>query len=94
MNDCGCNKMNAEQCGLLRNIDILSFFVVDMVLYLDTHPDDADAQDYLAHYAKLLREAQKEYAQRYCALSQADANRYGATWDWECMPLPWEGGCD
>lgn len=94
MRDCGCPEMSREQCGLLRSIDILSFYVVDMALYLDTHPDDADAQDHLAHFAKMLRDAKREYAQKYCALSKEDVSRYGATWDWECMPLPWEGGCD
>ncbi len=91
---CGCDKMSREQCELLRDISILSFFIVDMSLFADTHPEDQDAQDYLTHYTKLLNEAKKEYAQKYCALSTADVDMYGVKWDWECMPLPWEGGCD
>lgn len=91
---CSCKIMTREQCSLLHTINVLSFYVVDMGLFVDTHPDDEDAQDRLAHYAKLLGEAKKEYAQRFCPLSKEDANCYGTTWDWECQPLPWEGGCN
>lgn len=92
--NCGCNGMSREQCDLLKDISVLGFFVVDMSLFVDTHPEDENAQDYLSHYAKLLREMKKEYAQQYGALSTEDAALYGVNWDWESMPLPWEGGCN
>ena len=92
--NCGCNKMTKEQCELLHDISVLGFFVVDMSLYADTHPDDKEAQEYLSHYAKILNEMKREYAQKYCALDSSDVELYGVEWDWDCMPLPWEGGCD
>lgn len=91
---CECNlSMSEEQCCMLHDINVLGFTVVDMVLYLDTHPDDRKAQDYVRHYQKLLNETRREYAMKYGALCVSDADMYGTSWDWESMPLPWEGGC-
>ena len=89
MNDCGCNKMNAEQCRLLRNIDILSFFVVDMALYLDTHPDDAAAIEYYAEIKDKYVQFMKKYSDYYGPLSMEYMvnDNY---WMWVATPMPWE----
>ena len=94
MMNCGCNMMTREQCNMLHDISVVSFFVVDMSLYVDTHPEDQEAHEYLTHYTKMMNDMKREYAQKYCALCASDAELYGVKWDWECMPLPWEGGCN
>lgn len=90
--DCG-TTMTKEQCEMLHDIDILGFTVTDMILYVDTHPGDKKAQDFVRHYQKLLNSLKREYAMKYGALSVSDADMYGTSWDWAAMPLPWEGGC-
>lgn len=92
MNQTPC--MTADQCSLLHDINVLSFFVTDMTLFLDTHPDNQHAADYIAHYQKVLCEAKKEYARKYAPLSKNEIETFGKTWSWSCMPLPWDGGCD
>ena len=40
-----------SQKQLLQWINMVSFAVNDITLYLDTHPDDEEALNYLKHYA-------------------------------------------
>ena len=39
-----------SQKQLLQWINMVSFAVNDITLYLDTHPDDEEALNYLKHY--------------------------------------------
>ena len=45
------SQMNQSQ--LLHWIDMVSFAVVEITEYLDTHPDDEEALKYFNHYADL-----------------------------------------
>ena len=47
------NNFRNEQARLLHQIDLISFVIVEMNLYLDTHPDDSEAVEYLKHYAHM-----------------------------------------
>lgn len=78
--------MNQEK--LFQTIEKISFTMDDLRLFLDTHPQDAEA---LAHYQKLQemrRKAIMEYEEKYATLTG-----YGfATdqeWNWNKCPLPW-----
>lgn len=83
------NQMNQAQ--LLHWIDMVSFAVVDITQYLDTHPKDAEALKYFDHYAELRRNAMHAYAQKYGPLTIDTANP-SDYWDWSAVALPWEGG--
>lgn len=76
---------------LLRFIDQVSFAVVDISLYLDTHPKDEDAINYFNHYSGLRRRALKEYEENYGPLT-IDTARPEQTWQWATQKWPWEGG--
>ena len=41
-----------EKKNLLFYIDAVSFAALDASLYLDTHPDDAEALEYFHHFNK------------------------------------------
>ena len=69
---------------LLAWIDQVSFAVVEMNLYIDTHPED--------------EEALKQYAEQYDPLTIDTANdRMSRSFEWVMQPWPWEvnrkGGC-
>ena len=70
---------------------MVSFAVVDITLYLDTHPEDEEALKYFNHYADLRRTAMSAYAEKYGPLTIDDANPDNY-WSWSAVPLPWEGG--
>lgn len=90
--NCSCNLLSKDQLCLLDEINTLSFFVVDMTLYVDTHPNDSNACDSLIHYTSLLKDAKENFAKKYCPLTEIDGGFHSAMHSWECMPLPWEGG--
>ena len=69
------SQMNQSQ--LLHWIDMVSFAVVEITEYLDTHPDDEEALKYFNHYADLRRTALRAYAQNYTPLTIDTANQIG-----------------
>ena len=83
------SQMNHGQ--LMHWINVVSFAVVDITEYLDTHPNDEEALKYFNHYAEQRREALRAYAENYGPLT-IDTARPGTFWDWSDVPLPWEGG--
>lgn len=83
------NQMNQAQ--LLHWIDMVSFAVVDITLYLDSHPKDEEALKYFDHYLELRKTALEAYAQKYGPLT-IDSATPESYWLWSAQPLPWEGG--
>lgn len=81
---------NKEQ--MLRDIGIVGFTVVDLALYLDTHPYDRNAIEYFNHYNRIKTQLEKEFSRNYYPLNlnNADSNQ---EWRWGAAPLPWEGEC-
>ncbi|MCM1185305.1 MAG: spore coat protein CotJB [Lachnoclostridium sp.] len=81
---------NQEQ--MLKDIGIVSFVVVELTLYLDTHPFDRSAMEYFNHYNRIRNQLVKEFSQKYYPLTtdMADCSK---DWRWGMAPLPWEGVC-
>lgn len=79
------------QCKLYRTIQILEFTIDELNLFLDTHPDDNTALQYLAYYTKLLEKSRKDYATEYEPLAVRDALNQETSWKWVETPWPWEG---
>ena len=83
---------------LLAWVDQVSFAVVEMNLYLDTHPEDEDALAFFREKVELRKEALKQYAEQYDPLTIDTANdRMSRSFEWVMQPWPWEvnrkGGC-
>lgn len=83
------NQMNQAQ--LLHWIDMVSFAVVEITEYLDTHSRDENAIKYFNHYVNLRRDAMRIYAEKYGPLTIDTANPE-TFWAWAEQPWPWEGG--
>lgn len=81
---------NQEQ--MLRDISIVDFVMVELLLYLDTHPNDRDAMEYFNHYTRIKNQMTRDFSQKYFPLTKeyAESNN---EWRWGAAPLPWEGGC-
>lgn len=95
------NTMNAQygrnmsREKLLKEISMISFAIVDLTLYLDTHSDDQDAVAYVKQYITIYNRLCEEYACQYGPLKVRDAVYNDCKdWKWADMPLPWEGGCN
>lgn len=75
---------------LYRWVMALGFCAYDMLLYLDTHPDDAQAHSYYNQCNELYNSAKKTYEERFEPLS-AFGSQPLEDWDWNDGPMPWEG---
>lgn len=84
------SQMNRQQLFLF--INTVSFAADDLSLFLDTHPDDADAISTFNHYADMRNNALRIYSEKYGPLTM-DTAKPCNHWNWATEPWPWEGGC-
>lgn len=78
---------------MLKDIGIVDFTLVELTLYLDTHPFDRSAMEYFNHYSRMKNQLMKEFSHKFFPLTKdmAESNK---EWRWGMAPLPWEGVCD
>ena len=81
-----CDNTREE---MLERIKCLNFAIIELGLYLDTHPDDEKALCLHRKYCKEYRELTDNYQKVYGPLTiQFPCNK----WRWLEEPWPWEGG--
>ena len=89
---CDHSLEHMTQEELLQYINQISFVVSDMLLYLDTHPNDQKALDYCMEHITMRKHALKEYARLYGPLTIDTADDAASdSWVWVTTPWPWEG---
>lgn len=76
-NDCERKMLEIQQTG---------FFVTDLTLFLDTHPDHPEAMAMRQEMQQKLMTLRQEFAQQFHPL---DCFQPGNT---QCDIVPWEGG--
>ena len=84
--------METAQNRMLKDISILDFALVDLMLFLDTHPLDQNAMEYFNHYSQAKNRLSLEFSRKYYPLTK-DLAESNTNWRWGNAPLPWEGGC-
>jgi len=80
---------NKEKCNLLKRVQKCSFILLDLSLYLDTHPM---CQNALAAYSKHQKEfmiLNEEYERKYGALTHGILEGENS-WKWIEGPWPWD----
>ena len=83
------NDNNMTRNEMLKQIKCLKFAIVELGLYLDTHPEDEKALCLHNKYCKELKELEDKYQKVYGPLSiYFPCNK----WRWLEEPWPWEGG--
>ncbi len=84
--------LNQEGMRMLNDISIVDFVLVDLSLYLDTHPFDQEAMEYFNHYVRNKNKMSRDFSIRFFPLTKdlAESNK---EWRWGAAPLPWEGEC-
>lgn len=70
-------------------VNSTSFAVHEAVLFLDTHPDDAEAMEFYRKWNQKRRRAVADYEERYGSLTDRNVGE-GASWEWIQGPWPWE----
>ena len=79
--------------GLKKLIQSTNFTVIELGLYLDTHPESLCALEKYHEYNRTLKDAVSIYERRFGPLTV-----YGVkceeNWTWVNEPWPWQEGCD
>ncbi len=81
-----------ERERLLKEIGILDFIVVELTLFLDTHPCHQDAMRCFDYYNQMKQVKMKEYGSQYGPLTKDQAKGGTREFLWTVQPWPWEGG--
>lgn len=84
---CQCEK---EQQKLKYYIDVVSFAALDSAIFLDSHPDCAEAFEYFTYYTDARKKALKEYADRFAPLTLDTVPKGASFKTWALTPWPWE----
>ena len=74
---------------LLREIMEYKFYINDLILYLDTHPNDSRALNLHNEYVKKLNEVTKDYERDYGPLTIETVME---SWEWAQDLWPWQRG--
>ena len=87
--DISCEDKKKTRKEMINKIRSLSFAIVELAEYLDTHPDDKKALALHREYANALHELKEEYQKIYGPLTfDFPCNK----WRWIEEPWPWERG--
>ncbi len=82
--------MNKKE-QLKKQIDALDFAIYEMVLFLDTHPNDRSAMAAFQEYKQRRKNAIKEYEAAFGPyIKRIDNVPPGNRWSWINSPWPWE----
>ncbi len=82
------NKNNPYAGTPLGEIMALSFVFHELNLYLDTHPKDKEAFQYMKKIGNLLNEGKKAFAKRFGPLTPNQLTM-SETFNWIDAPWPW-----
>ncbi len=75
---------------LLKALTVLDFMAVDLQLYLDTHPDDAEVVNKYNDTIKQADMLRCEYEKKYGPLFSFRSYNHGDSFKWVDSPWPWE----
>ncbi len=78
-----------EQKNLLSRIATCDFVLTETALFLDTHPDCAEALAFYKKHLEMRKKAAEEYAEKFGMLRHEDYNGQNS-WQWTEGPWPWE----
>lgn len=78
----------SERERLLKRLSSYDFAIVEMHIYLDTHPNDESAADALRVYEEKSSALRSEYEAKFGPLSPMNEN--GNRWAWISDPWPWD----
>ncbi|WLR56515.1 spore coat protein CotJB [Mesobacillus subterraneus] len=79
-------QLPKEFYAAMEELQAVDFVLVDLTLYLDTHPEDYDAINQFNQFAKERRRLKKVVESMYGPLQQYGNSYSGYPWDWKEGP--------
>ncbi len=88
-NDMSCECKNELREEMMMQLRAYKFSIIELALYLDTHPDDEKALCLHREYAKKAKELADKYQKMFGPLT---IDYPCKKWRWLEEPWPWERG--
>ncbi|WP_152970740.1 spore coat protein CotJB [Bacillus sp. FJAT-28004] len=82
--------LNEEYYKLLHDLQAVDFVLVELNLYLDTHPTDSNAIQQYNQFAKLRQPIVQQYESKYGPLKHFGQSYSSDPWSWNDTPWPWQ----
>lgn len=86
-------KASEAEWYMLKKVQQMDFVVVELTLYLDTHPEDEEARRQWREAIKEAANVRKQFEMKYGPLSLTSVPSKQAIdvgWQWNSSPWPWE----
>ncbi|RAK22194.1 spore coat protein JB [Anoxybacillus vitaminiphilus] len=83
-------QMPKEYYELLEQLQAVDFALIDLTLYLDTHPHDYQAIQQFNQLAQKRKQLKKQYETSYGPLQQYGNSYSNYPWNWDDTPWPWQ----
>ena len=78
----------SERERLMRRIAAIDFAMVELHLFLDSHPNNEEVANKLDSYRTKSNELRKQYEEKFGPISPS--NKDGNQWAWISNPWPWD----
>lgn len=75
---------------LLEELQSIDFVLLELTLYLDTHPNDHEAVQQFNHFAQYRQQLRQQVEHYYGPLQQYGNSSSGYPWNWSDSPWPWQ----
>lgn len=75
---------------LLEELQAIDFVIVDLNLYLDTHPNDEQAIQQYNQCVKESKRIKKEFEKQFGPLTSFGYSYSRHPWEWIEAPWPWQ----
>lgn len=79
-----------EREFLMKKLMAERFALWEIVLFLDTHPNDEKALEAFNKYRESFFAVKKEYEDKFGMLTPFSDNKSNNKWTWIDSPWPWE----
>ena len=83
-------KLDDAYYRLLHELQSVDFVLVELNLYLDTHPNDTAAIQQYNQFAELRHRIAQEYEKHYGPLRNFGQSLSPSPWAWNDAPWPWQ----
>ena len=83
-----------ERDMLMLKMHSYDFAMEEVVLFLDTHPNDQTALSYFKQYRDLKNQSEKDFSRIYGPVTIDNYDYDLSSWKWIDSPWPWEIGSE
>lgn len=84
------NQLPQDYYQRLEEIQAVDFAILELNLYLDTHPQDQAAMQQFNQFTQYSKKLKSEFEERYGSLQNFGNSYTDANWSWGTAPWPWQ----